>query len=230
MIGNEGLEAPKQPKREERFRWWERNVINGYLVKYPFDLFGSSASRRISTRSLDVHTILQSNGRSRWFHGTNWQLLQGRIDGKLPESADITQVGDYDGNQLTGDFRSPRTHHQHTPMRTSLAPRVLGTALGACSIAGLTINQRTSSDDDKKKASRHDVALYLTDSSKAALKKYLMSVKDVGDIDVSRVVIRRSCTAKDSFEYEPLFGERAAFRLKGLARTDNGLIVVSTVL
>ena len=111
-----------------------------------------------------------------------------------------------------------------------LASRALGSIVGAFSVACLTVHQRTASDDDKKKDSRHDVALYLTDSSKAALKKYLMSVKDIQDVDVSRVVIRRSCTSKDSFEYEPLFGERAAFRLKGLARTDNGLLVVSTVV
>lgn len=113
-------------------------------------------------------------------------------------------------------------------MRKYLIPRVFGSAVGAG--AFLTAHQRAASDDDKKKTSQHDVALYLTDSSKIALAKHLNQLekgKEIRDIDVSRVILRRSCTAKDSFEYEPLFGERAAFRLKGLARTENGLLVVS---
>jgi hypothetical protein len=51
-----------------------------------------------------------------------------------------------------------------------------------------------------------------------------------GDVDAEYIVIRRNCTSKDSYPYEPLFGERAAFRLKAIARTDDGTIAVSRFL
>ena len=73
----------------------------------------------------------------------------------------------------------------------------------------------------------HDVAMYLTAQSKSDLKTSLKNMGIEGDVDTSRVVVRRSCTKDDSYYYEPLFGERAAFRLKGLIRTDNGAVVVS---
>lgn len=45
-----------------------------------------------------------------------------------------------------------------------------------------------------------------------------------GDIDTSKIVIRRSCGLEDSFYYEPIFGEKAAYRLKGVIRTESGAI------
>ena len=36
----------------------------------------------------------------------------------------------------------------------------------------------------------------------------------------------RSCNDDDSYNYEPKFGEKAAFRLKGIIRSDSGAIVV----
>ena len=72
----------------------------------------------------------------------------------------------------------------------------------------------------------HDVALYLTPQSKETLKKYIGKLEPsrIDDIDPTRIVIRRTCTTKDSYEYEPLYGERAAFRLKGMVRTESGLL------
>jgi hypothetical protein len=43
--------------------------------------------------------------------------------------------------------------------------------------------------------------------------------------DTSRIVIRRSCTLDDSFYYEPIFGEKAAYRLKGIIRSEGGAVV-----
>lgn len=37
-------------------------------------------------------------------------------------------------------------------------------------------------------------------------------------------MIRRSCKLNDSFYYEPIFGEKAAYRLKGVVRTESGAI------
>ena len=77
-----------------------------------------------------------------------------------------------------------------------------------------------------KEKEPHDVSLYLTAQSKETLKKYIGKLEPsrIDEFDLSRVVIRRTCTPKDSYEYEPLYGERAAFRLKGIVRTENGLL------
>jgi hypothetical protein len=42
--------------------------------------------------------------------------------------------------------------------------------------------------------------------------------------DTSRIVIRRSCKLDDSFYYEPIFGEKAAYRLKGIIRSEGGAV------
>ena len=78
----------------------------------------------------------------------------------------------------------------------------------------------------EKEKQTHDVSLYFTAQSKETLKKYIAKLEPsrIDDIELSRIVIRRTCTSKDSYEYEPLYGERAAFRLKGIVRTESGLI------
>jgi hypothetical protein len=119
--------------------------------------------------------------------------------------------------------------------------------------------------DDKKDSNKdnqpHDVAVYLSNESRAALKShlgwctsYFMQFSNLvnaiiskiisifhenlitwyqfltgkfgvsGDVDTSRVIIRRSCALKDSFYYEPIYGEKAAYRLKGIIRTEGGAI------
>jgi hypothetical protein len=81
-----------------------------------------------------------------------------------------------------------------------------------------------------QKKAPQDVAVYLTPASKEALAVHLSSVGVKGEVNPSRVVVKRSCQPKDYYEYEPLFGERVAFRLKGIARTDSGLAVVSRAI
>ena len=78
-----------------------------------------------------------------------------------------------------------------------------------------------------RKDSSHDVAVYLNAASRSELSAYLRKYGVEGDVDTSRVVVRRSCNSRDSYFYEPLFGERAAFRLKGLVKTESGSIAVS---
>lgn len=87
------------------------------------------------------------------------------------------------------------------------------------------------SDGDDKKVTDDSptVSLYLNKSSISKLKEYIQKLDpSIKQVDVSQVIIRHSCAKKeDCYEYEPMFGERAAFRLKGFARTDAGLIAVS---
>lgn len=78
-----------------------------------------------------------------------------------------------------------------------------------------------------KKEQDHDVAVYLTQSSRDELSAYLRKLGVEAEVDTKSVVIRRSCSSRDSYFYEPLFGERSAFRLKGLIKTDSGAIAVS---
>lgn len=78
-----------------------------------------------------------------------------------------------------------------------------------------------------KKNSIHDVAVYLAPASRTELNAYLRKMGIEGTVDTSRVVVRRSCNSSDSYLYEPLFGERAAFRIKGLIRSESGATVVS---
>ena len=73
----------------------------------------------------------------------------------------------------------------------------------------------------------HDVAMYLTPVSQSELQAHLKKLGIQGDIDTSRVVVRRSCDKDDSYYYEPLFGERAAFRLRGIIKTESGSVAVS---
>jgi hypothetical protein len=86
-------------------------------------------------------------------------------------------------------------------------------------------DSKPSSND--KKNSIHDVAVYLAPASRTELNAYLRKMGVEGTVDTSRVVVRRSCDKSDSYLYEPLFGERAAFRIKGLIRSESGATVVS---
>jgi hypothetical protein len=86
-------------------------------------------------------------------------------------------------------------------------------------------DSKPSSND--KKNSIHDVAVYLAPASRTELNAYLRKMGVEGTVDTSRVVVRRSCDRSDSYLYEPLFGERAAFRIKGLIRSESGATVVS---
>ena len=65
------------------------------------------------------------------------------------------------------------------------------------------------------------VSLFLSDVSKEQLTKYLASVGKV-NVEPKQIVIKRLSDPNDTFTYEPLFGERAAFRLKAIVTTNDG--------
>ena len=70
------------------------------------------------------------------------------------------------------------------------------------------------------------VAMFLSPDSQAVLGRFL-DKQGMGALKGNRVVIRRLVEDNDSFAYQPLFGERAAFRLKGIVETENGIRSVS---
>lgn len=99
-------------------------------------------------------------------------------------------------------------------------------------IPSLLISKYTDCKDDSSRQvidmkQAHDVAMYLTPVSQSELQAHLKKLGIQGDIDTSRVVVRRSCDKDDSYYYEPLFGERAAFRLRGIIKTESGSVAVS---
>ena len=102
----------------------------------------------------------------------------------------------------------------------SLAPAFLIASRSEC-------KEDSTASSSNKKDSNHDVAVYLNAASRSELSAYLRKYGVEGDVDTTRVVVRRSCSNRDSYFYEPLFGERAAFRLKGLVKTESGSISVS---
>ena len=79
------------------------------------------------------------------------------------------------------------------------------------------------------------LAVYLTPESRQNLQKQLTNLGIGATHEVgSRVVVKSSLSPQDVYMYQPLFGERAAFRIKGIVRTQGsdlvaGLGRVSTV-
>ena len=108
----------------------------------------------------------------------------------------------------------------------------LRAAVTASCLVGLTTSTVCDNVEAREKSdnNRHTVAVYLTEESRKIMKRNLSKLGIKGDVDAEYVVIRRNCTSKDSYPYEPLFGERAAFRLKAIARTDDGTIAVGHFL
>ena len=104
---------------------------------------------------------------------------------------------------------------------STLVPALLIAKHAECEVD----NQRPMID----KKQTHEVAMYLTPASRGELQSHLKKLGIEGDLDTSRVVVRRSCNSDDSYYYEPLFGEKAAFRLKGIIKTSSGSIAVRIV-
>ena len=79
------------------------------------------------------------------------------------------------------------------------------------------------------------LAVYLSPESRSNLQRQLSNLgigktHEVGN----RVIVKSSLSAQDTYLYEPLFGERAAFRIKGIVKAEGndlvaGLGRVSTV-
>lgn len=75
------------------------------------------------------------------------------------------------------------------------------------------------------------IAVVLTAKSRENLKNHLRKVGMTG-CDGTIVILKDRVNDKDIYLYEPLFGERVAFRLKGIIKTKKGIVgtgVLSTV-
>lgn len=79
-----------------------------------------------------------------------------------------------------------------------------------------------------KKESRETLAVYLTEESKAGLTSYLQKKGVVGAewIPPSQVALKSRIDEMDHYVYSPIYGERAAFRLKGTLTSRKGSEIV----
>lgn len=77
----------------------------------------------------------------------------------------------------------------------------------------------TADDEDK-------VAIYLTENSKLILEEGLKKV-GLSGYRADYIVLRRGAGKADRYPYEPLYGRKVCFRLKGLLVGENGRIAVS---
>lgn len=69
------------------------------------------------------------------------------------------------------------------------------------------------------------VAIYLSPDSQQNLKVFL-NEHGLSDYSGKYVVVTRLTDEKGEFIYQPLFGERAAFRLKGIGKADETNLAV----
>lgn len=83
--------------------------------------------------------------------------------------------------------------------------------------------------DREKAALQSAVVISLSPQSRDNLKEYLQMNKYEG-IKGSYVVINKGLTKGDIYQYEPLFGERAAFRLKGVIQSSKKSAAVRYII
>lgn len=98
--------------------------------------------------------------------------------------------------------------------------KYLGVATALPIAAAITIcdEKRTS------KEKTENISLYLKPESKAILTKFLAD-RGVEGKEPQFVCFSRNATKDHTYVYKPLYGQRAAFRLKGLVQTDSGIVV-----
>ena len=94
--------------------------------------------------------------------------------------------------------------------------------------ASLTLAVALTVCDDKSsfKNSKgpENISLYLKPESKEILAKYLAD-RGIAGKEPQIVCFSRNASADHQYIYKPLYGQRAAFRLKGLVTTDTGVVV-----
>lgn len=96
----------------------------------------------------------------------------------------------------------------------------------SCSIVRISKCDQSEQHPPKSESDRY-VAISLATKSQNDLKEYL-DKKQLGNFSSQLIIIKQlTANIDDQYVYEPLFGERAAFRLKGIAKTKNGLTMVS---
>lgn len=98
-------------------------------------------------------------------------------------------------------------------------PLVKSSILGVVSVFSLARITKL----DKKEESKNIFALYLSPSSRESLNKYIREKLGKPNASVSPfIVIKSNATSQDQYIYEPLYGERAVFRLKGIITSEKG--------
>jgi hypothetical protein len=101
-------------------------------------------------------------------------------------------------------------------------PIALVVALTAAATAGARHDDCRRSFCDEGKS--ENISIYLKPDSKRLLKEYLEQ-RGIKGREVSVVCFARNAEKDERFVNRPLFGQRAAFRLKGIIETDSGMIV-----
>lgn len=76
-----------------------------------------------------------------------------------------------------------------------------------------------------KEAENESINLYLKDDSRSILINRLKEIGLSDELSARRVQFVKGAKERDTFVYGPLFGQRGAFRLKGLITTQTGDIV-----
>lgn len=93
--------------------------------------------------------------------------------------------------------------------------------LAAAGAAAALLPAITSSTKNEQPARKPDenIGVYLKPESKKLLSDYL-SKRGINSRDPTHVCVVRNATSDEAFVYKPLFGQRAAFRVKGIIDGD----------
>ena len=93
---------------------------------------------------------------------------------------------------------------------------------------GIAIKDSAQAQTDKKMYNEGMLAVHLTDESKASLTSYLKKrgVLDGAWVPPSSVTLKSRMDTIDHYVYSPMYGERVAFRLKGLLKSSDGADIV----
>ena len=94
--------------------------------------------------------------------------------------------------------------------------------VSAISLSFVSVQSIAYSEEDSKY-----ISFCLSEDSQTKLKEYLNKYKS-NSIHGRLVIIKKLTNDEASqYTYEPIFGEKAAFRLKGIATSSSGLTTVS---
>ena len=99
----------------------------------------------------------------------------------------------------------------------------IGTYLCLAMVLPFALGQNRTYGDSAKKVHESDetIAVYLKPASKEMINNYLQE-KGIKNSKADYVSIVRHASPNEAYVYKPLYGQRAAFRLKGLIRSEQG--------
>ena len=104
----------------------------------------------------------------------------------------------------------------------------IGLGLGASAYyASQSVSKSVQCNSESKGEDGGSLSVYLSPASKTLLSSHLLDKLGLDKVDLndSRVVVKGKIDSVDSYIYSPLYGERTAFRLKGMIKTKEGDIV-----